>query len=111
MSLEERRDRCLSEVSYGVAEMLSLPPIASTAIVQHVFQEILQQFYETGTAYFPNFGWLEFVDGEAIFLECEAFSKTTSRMAEALRSKTFSFALIDQFFTATKDAIQPAKEE
>lgn len=109
MTLEDRRDRCLSEVSYGVAEMLSLPPIASTAVVEHVFQEMLQQFYETGTAYFPNFGWLEFVDGEVVFLECEAFSKTISRMAESLNSKTFSFALMDQFLPVEKtNATEPA---
>ena len=90
--LDVKKEKSLSEASYSLGLVLGLPPIASTAVIQHVFQILAEQFYQSGVTYLPNLGWLQYMDGEAVFIPCEALDSTTRKIADALESRQFSFA-------------------
>ena len=91
-NLDVKKEKSLSEASYSLGLMLGLPPIAASAVIQHVFQILAEQFYLSGYCELPNLGSLVFHDGEAIFLPCEALNSTTRKIADALESRQFSFA-------------------
>lgn len=75
--------------------MLGLPPTASTAVIQHVFQILAEQFYQSGFVSLPNFGDIVFHDGEAVFLPSETLNSTVERLKKAIDSNQFSFAGIE----------------
>lgn len=102
--LELDRDKCLSDLSYSLSEMLGIPPIAATAVTEHVFQSLVEHFYESGSAYICNFGWLHVIDGEIVFTPCEAMEQTSAKLRAAISSGTSSFAMIENAIEAAERA-------
>ena len=89
------RATCLGDLSEYLGKTLIVGPVVATAIVEHVFQELIKQFYERGVAYLPNFGWIRYKDGE-VFLESNAaLQETTKKMKLAIESESFALAAIE----------------
>lgn len=95
MNLDVKKENSLSEASYSLGLTLGLPPMASTAVIQHVFQILAEQFYLSGGTYLPNLGWLQYIDGEVIFLPCDAMNSTVERLEKGIESREFTFAGIE----------------
>ena len=97
-------DRCLSELAYSVSLMLGTPPIASTAICEHVFQSLIEHFYQNGSMYLPSIGWIHYVDGDAVLTPCGAMEQTLTKLSAAIDSRVFSFANIESVLEAAHRA-------
>ena len=92
------KDILLGELSANLSIVFSVSPIVSTAIVEHVFQELLRQFYQKGETYLPNFGLFRYSENENCheFLPCDSFVRNLDRMKEANESDRFLLALIER---------------
>ncbi len=92
------KDALLGELAANLALSFSVSPIVSTAIVEHVFQELLRQFYQKGETYLPNFGLFRYSENENCheFLPCDSFVRNLDRMKEANESDRFLMALIER---------------
>ena len=90
--LEEARSAGLDELGANLSRMFAVFPVVVTGIVEHVFQELIFQFFERGVAYLPNFGWLCYKNGQVQFFPSDSMSETCSRMKTALDSNEFSLA-------------------
>ena len=97
----ERSGEFLGELAKQLALVFGVSPIAASAVIEHVFQALIQQFYEKGECYFPNFGWIRFEnDGHTGLLPNEAFKKTLERMEKAVSCRSNGIGrlgLIDQW--------------
>lgn len=102
-SLLQEKAECLGELAEQLAVVFGATPIVASAIVEHVFQCLIQQFYEKGKCYFPNFGWCVMQEEQvchagAGFVMSPAMAETLKRMQKAREADGFSLALIDQLF-------------
>ena len=87
----------LGEISRDLSMMFAVTPMISTAIVEHVFQEILKQFYQRGETYLPNIGLLRYSsDGCHELVPCNSFVRTVEKMEAADKSEEISMALIQK---------------
>ena len=101
--LEAGRTRSLNSLAFYVASTFGVSPIEATAICEHIFQELIQQFYELGVCYMPNFGWLEYNQEashrggavQAVLEPSDAMKETLAKMQRAMASPEFSLAAIE----------------
>lgn len=93
-----KKQRLLGEIAGTLAISFCVSPIVSTAIVEHVFQELLRQFYQKGETYLPNFGLFRYSEELCCqeFLPCDSFSRNLNRMKEANESEAMTMALIEK---------------
>lgn len=92
------RQKLLGELAGVLAISFCMSPIVSTAIVEHVFQELLRQFYQKGETYLPNFGLFRYSEEMCCheFLPCDSFSRNLDKMKEANESEKMTMALIER---------------
>jgi len=94
-----KKEELLGELAATLAICFSVSPVVSTAIVEHVFQELLRQFYQKGETYLPNFGHFRYSKegGSCEILLCDSFLRNLDRMKEANKSEdSLSMALIER---------------
>ncbi len=91
-----REHQCLGEIVGEVSLALNVTPITASITIEHVFQALVRQFYEKGMAYFPNFGYIEYQEGEVFFSPSPAMHETLSKMDASLISEHFTLALIEK---------------
>jgi hypothetical protein len=84
--------------------MLGTPPICATAVIEHVFQSLVEHLYQYGNCYMPNIGWLYASGSEAEFVPCDALEQTLTKLSAAIDSRTFSFANIESVMEAARRA-------
>ena len=89
---EEAKGQSLNELAFYVASTFCVPPNVATAICEHIFQELAQQFYEHGRCYFPNFGLAEYKDGSLSVQPSDAMLETLAKIKSALSTNKFSLA-------------------
>lgn len=93
--LLEERHCCLGDLAEYLGVQFSAGPVVGSAIIAHVFQELAKQFYERGTVYFENFGWLRYSDGEVVFSKNSALDQTIKKMDKAIQCENFDLAGIE----------------
>lgn len=86
----------LGEIAGELALVFAVTPIVSSAVMEHVFQSHIRQFYEAGETYLPNIGLLRYRDGGFQVIPSDAFLGTLKKMQEADQSDEFMMALIDK---------------
>ena len=91
-----REHQCLGEIVGEISVALNVTPIMASAVLEHVFQSMARQFYEKGVTYFPNFGYIEYQEGEVFFSPSPAMHETLSKMDTSLISEHFTLALIEK---------------
>ena len=91
-----REHQCLGEIVGELSLALSVNHITASAVIEHVFQALARQFYEKGMAYLPNFGYIEYQEGEVFFSPSPAMHETLSKMDVSLISEHFTMALIER---------------
>lgn len=91
-----REHQCLGEIVGELSLALSVNQITASAVLEHVFQSLARQFYEKGMAYLPNFGYIEYQEGEVFFSPSPAMHETLSKMDVSLISEHFTLALIER---------------
>ncbi len=91
-----REHQCLGEIVGELSVALSVNHITASAVIEHVFQALARQFYEKGMAYLPNFGYIEYQEGEVFFSPSPAMHETLSKMDVSLISEHFTLALIEK---------------
>ena len=91
-----REHQCLGEIVGELSLALSVNHITASAVIEHVFQALARQFYEKGMAYLPNFGYIEYQEGEVFFSPSPAMHETLSKMDVSLISEHFTLALIER---------------
>ena len=94
----QNKTELLGELAGSLAIGFCVSPIVSTAIVEHVFQEILRQFYQRGETYLPNFGLFRYSEEMSCheFVPCDSFARNLDRMKEANESEAMTMALIER---------------
>lgn len=94
----QNKTELLGELSSNLALGFCVSPIVSTAIIEHVFQELLRQFYQKGETYLPNFGLFRYSEEMCCheFFPCDSFARNLSKMKEANESEAMTMALIEQ---------------
>jgi len=91
-----REHLCLGEIVGEISLALSVTPMTASVVIEHVFQSLARQFYEKGLTYFPNFGYIEYQEGEVFFSPGPAMHDTLSKMDASMLSEQFSLALIEK---------------
>lgn len=93
-----KKELLLGELAATLALSFCVAPIVSTAVVEHVFQELLRQFYQKGETYLPNFGFLRYIEDRHCyeFVPCESFLRNMNRMQESIDSERFTMALVEK---------------
>lgn len=93
-----QKTHLLGELSKTISLSLLVSPIVSTAIIEHVFQELLKQFYQKGMAYLPNFGLLRYSSKDCSFdlSPCESFCRVMDQMKEADDAESECLALVER---------------
>lgn len=101
-SVLPEKQELLGELAGTLAVSFCVSPLVSTAIVEHVFQELLRQFYQKGETYLPNFGLFRYSEEMCCheFFPCDSFSRNLDKMKEANESEKLTMALIER---RTKD--------
>lgn len=92
------REELLGELAGTISLSFGVTPIAATAIIVGIFQEVLKQFYEKGAAYLPEFGIMRYTEDSNCceFTPCESLVRNMDRMKEANESDRFTRALIQK---------------
>jgi len=93
-----QKTKLLGDLSKTISSTLLVTPIVATAIIEHVFQELLKQFYERGETYLLNFGLLRYSEAEAChqFVPCDSFARVMDDMRQAGNSEKECMALMER---------------
>lgn len=89
-----QKNELLGEISGELSIVFAATPIVASAIVEHVFQSIIRQFYENGETYLPNIGLLRYSNGTYELNPSEAFIDTLQKMEDAEKADQVTMALI-----------------
>lgn len=88
------KNELLGEISGELSIAFAATPIVVSAIIEHVFQAIIRQFYENGETYLPNIGLLRYCNGTYELTPSEAFIGTLQKMEVAENAEHVTMALI-----------------
>jgi hypothetical protein len=93
-----QKTKLLGDLSKTISSTLLVTPIVATAIIEHVFQELLKQFYESGETYLLNFGLLRYSEAEGChqFVPCDSFARVMDDMRQAGNSEKECMALMER---------------
>lgn len=98
----------LGEVSGELSIVFAATPIVASAIIEHVFQSIIRQFYENGETYLPNIGLLRYSEGTYELTPSDAFIGTLRKMEVADQaSQIATMALIKRKIESCRKEVSP----
>lgn len=78
-----QKNELLGEISGELSLVFAATPIVASAIVEHVFQSLIRQFYENGETYLPNIGLLRYSGGTYELTPSDAFVGTLQKMEDS----------------------------